>query len=91
MATPLPPFETISAYPVCETAFWVAFIIFLRGLMRLIIISETRELILRVVEMSQIFCLIIDIAKLPISTLGRAVSRAKNEKMCNLTVLTVVD
>ena len=55
LATPLPHFDKISAYPVCETAFWVAFIIFLRGLMRLIIISETRESIFRVVKLSQIF------------------------------------
>ena len=40
------------AYPVCETAIWVAFLIFLKGLMRVIIISETRELILLVVELS---------------------------------------
>ena len=37
---------------VCETAIWVAFLIFLKGLMRVIIISETRELILLVVELS---------------------------------------
>ena len=52
MATPLPLSTQIDAYPVCETAIWVAFLIFLKGLMGAIIISGTRELILKGVEMS---------------------------------------
>ena len=55
MATPLPLSTQNVAYPVCETAIWVAFLIFLKGLMRAIIISWTRELILKGVEMSWIF------------------------------------
>ena len=42
--------------PVCETAIWVAYLFHLKGLMRVIIISGTRELILRMVVMPQIFC-----------------------------------
>ena len=52
MATPLPLSTQNVAYPVCETAIWVAFLIFLKRLMRAIIISGTRELILKDVEMS---------------------------------------
>ena len=63
MATPLQPFARIYTNPICVTAFWVAFTISLKGLMRVIIISGTRELILIIVEMSQIFYLIIVIAK----------------------------
>ena len=55
MATPLPLSTQIDAYPVCETAIWVAFLIFLKGLMRVIIIFGTRKWILMIVEMSQIF------------------------------------
>ena len=55
MATPLPLSTQIDAYPVCETAIWVAFLIFLEGLMRLITIFGTRKWILMIVEMSQIF------------------------------------
>ena len=51
MATPLPLSTQNVAYPVCETAIWVAFLIFLKGLMIAIIISGTRELILKGVEM----------------------------------------
>ena len=87
MATPLPLSTQNFAYPVCETAIWVTFLIFLKGLMRAIKISGTRELIPKGVEMSQIFFSIIIIAKTLILPLGSADSSAKNKKMCNLTVI----
>ena len=57
MATPLSIFTANGVNPICETLIWVAFSIYLKGLMRVIIISGTRELILMVVKMSQIFLL----------------------------------
>ena len=59
MATPLLLSARNAANPISETAIWVAASIYLKGLRRAIIISGTRELILRGVEMSQIFCWII--------------------------------
>ena len=57
MATPLSIFTANGVNPICVTLIWVAFSIYLKGLMRVIIISGTMELILIVVKMSQIFLL----------------------------------
>ena len=55
MATPLSIFTANAVNPICETLIWVAFLIFLMYLMRVIKIFGTRELILMGVELPWIF------------------------------------
>ena len=55
MATPLSIFYCKCCYSICETLVWVAFLIFLMYLMRVIKNFGTRELILMGVELPWIF------------------------------------
>ena len=55
MATPLSIFYCKCCYSTCETLVWVAFLIFLMYLMRVIKNFGTRELILMGVELPWIF------------------------------------
>ena len=57
MATPLSIFIANAVYSICETLIWVAFLIFLMYLMRVIKIFGTRKLILMGVELPWIFLL----------------------------------